>query len=68
QYFCMDDLEGEEDTRLDFLCPFCYLDFDIASLCCHVEDEHCYETTNVACPVCTTNIGSDIVGHITRQH
>ncbi|XP_059077494.1 protein DEHYDRATION-INDUCED 19 [Cryptomeria japonica] len=68
QYFCMDDAEGEDATRLDFLCPYCYQDFDIASLCCHVEEEHCHETIHVACPVCNTNIGMDIVGHITRQH
>uniref|UniRef100_A0A0C9RIN3 TSA: Wollemia nobilis Ref_Wollemi_Transcript_15776_1057 transcribed RNA sequence n=1 Tax=Wollemia nobilis TaxID=56998 RepID=A0A0C9RIN3_9CONI len=68
QYFCVEDVEGEGGTRLDFLCPFCYMDFDIASLCCHVEDEHCLDTSTVACPVCTTLVGSDIVGHITRQH
>eukprot|EP00253_Pinus_taeda_P015306 PITA_15306 len=67
QYFCLDDLEGD-DTRVDFLCPVCYVDFDIASLCCHLEEEHCYETTIAPCPVCAANVGNDIVGHITSQH
>jgi len=67
QYFCLDDLEGD-DTRVDFLCPFCYVDFDIASLCCHLEEEHCFEATVAVCPVCAVNAGNDIVGHITSQH
>lgn len=67
QYFCLDDVEGD-DTRVDFLCPFCYVDFDIASLCCHLEEEHCFDATVAACPVCAANVGNDIVGHITSQH
>jgi hypothetical protein len=67
QYFCLDDLEGD-DMRVDFHCPFCYVDFDIASLCCHLEEEHSFETTVAACPVCAVNVGNDIVGHITSQH
>nr|ABK26001.1 unknown [Picea sitchensis] len=66
QYFCLDDLEGD-DMRVDFHCPFCYVDFDIASLCC-LEEEHSFETTVAACPVCAVNVGNDIVGHITSQH
>ena len=44
------------------------MDFDIASLCSHLEEEHYYETTIAPCPVCVANVGNDIVGHIKSQH
>lgn len=31
--------------QLDFSCPYCFEDFDITSLCYHLEDEHCFEST-----------------------
>uniref|UniRef100_A0A0D6R1P4 Drought induced 19 protein type zinc-binding domain-containing protein n=1 Tax=Araucaria cunninghamii TaxID=56994 RepID=A0A0D6R1P4_ARACU len=68
RHFSFDDLEGDDDLRADFTCPFCYEDFDIALLCCHLEDDHCFETKNVVCPVCATKVGKDMVGHITLQH
>ncbi|KAI7754039.1 hypothetical protein M8C21_028670 [Ambrosia artemisiifolia] len=40
----VDDFEVEEETRPDFPCPYCYEDFDIASLCSHLEDEHSCES------------------------
>eukprot|EP00252_Welwitschia_mirabilis_P008450 TRINITY_DN202_c0_g1_i2.p1 TRINITY_DN202_c0_g1~~TRINITY_DN202_c0_g1_i2.p1 ORF type:complete len:120 (-),score=6.61 TRINITY_DN202_c0_g1_i2:985-1344(-) len=67
QYFCLDDLDGRE-TRVDFLCPYCYVEYDIVSLCNHLEDEHSCEPSNAACPICAVNVGNDIVGHITSQH
>jgi len=66
--FNFDELEGDDDVRADFTCPFCYEDFDIALLCCHLEDEHCIETKNALCPVCAAKVGKDMVGHITLQH
>nr|GMC88226.1 protein DEHYDRATION-INDUCED 19 homolog 4-like isoform X2 [Ipomoea batatas] len=36
----LDDFEVEEEARPDFPCPYCYEDFDITSLCSHLEDEH----------------------------
>ncbi|KAL9392462.1 hypothetical protein Peur_016382 [Populus x canadensis] len=42
--FNIDDFEVEEEARPDFPCPFCYEDFDIGSLCLHLEDEHSYES------------------------
>ncbi|XP_022715839.1 protein DEHYDRATION-INDUCED 19 homolog 4-like [Durio zibethinus] len=36
----IDDFEVEDEVRPDFPCPYCYEDFDIASLCSHLEDEH----------------------------
>ncbi|KAL3519806.1 hypothetical protein ACH5RR_017955 [Cinchona calisaya] len=40
----IDDFEVEEEVRPDFPCPYCYEDFDIASLCSHLEDEHSCES------------------------
>jgi hypothetical protein len=37
-------LEVEEEARPDFPCPYCYEDFDIGSLCSHLEDEHSSES------------------------
>lgn len=42
--FNVDDVEVEEEIRPDFPCPYCYEDFDIASLCSHLEDEHSCES------------------------
>ncbi|KAI3742986.1 hypothetical protein L1987_60687 [Smallanthus sonchifolius] len=39
-----DDVEVEEEIRPDFPCPYCYEDFDIGSLCSHLEDEHSCES------------------------
>lgn len=40
----MDDFEVEEEVRHDYPCPYCYEEFDIASLCSHLEAEHSYES------------------------
>lgn len=40
----IDDFEVEEEVRPDFPCPYCYEDFDIASLCSHLEEEHSCES------------------------
>ncbi|KAL5772358.1 hypothetical protein ACOSP7_011957 [Xanthoceras sorbifolium] len=41
----IDDFEVEDDqVRPDFPCPYCYEDFDIASLCSHLEEEHSCES------------------------
>ncbi|KAI5590890.1 hypothetical protein BDE02_04G041000 [Populus trichocarpa] len=42
--FNIDDFELEEEARPDFPCPYCYEDFDIGSLCSHLEDEHSCES------------------------
>ncbi|XP_059658885.1 protein DEHYDRATION-INDUCED 19-like isoform X3 [Cornus florida] len=47
-YMCdrlsIDDFEVEEEGRSDFTCPYCYEDFDFASLCSHLQDEHSCES------------------------
>ncbi|WOK94694.1 hypothetical protein Cni_G03399 [Canna indica] len=36
-----EEMDGEEeDSQLDFACPFCAEIFDIVGLCCHIDDEH----------------------------
>ncbi|KAL0744243.1 hypothetical protein Bca4012_085756 [Brassica carinata] len=64
-----EDLEGGEDeSKSEFICPFCAEVFDIVGLCCHIDEEHPIEAKNGVCPVCTKRVGLDIVGHITTQH
>ncbi|XP_009590429.1 protein DEHYDRATION-INDUCED 19 homolog 4 isoform X2 [Nicotiana tabacum] len=41
-----EEYEGEEESRPEFLCPFCGEDFDIVGLCCHIDDEHAIEAKN----------------------
>lgn len=45
----MDDFELEDDVRPDVPCPYCYEDFDIGSLCIHLEDEHSCESRATVC-------------------
>ncbi|KAF8085158.1 hypothetical protein N665_0678s0016 [Sinapis alba] len=61
-------LEGEDDLKSEFICPFCAEVFDVVGLCCHIDEEHPVEAKNGVCPVCTKRVGLDIVGHITTQH
>ncbi|CAN6926717.1 unnamed protein product [Brassica oleracea] len=63
-----EDLEGEDDSKSEFICPFCADVFDIVGLYCHIDEEHPVEAKNGVCPVCTKRVGLDIVGHITTQH
>ncbi|KAF5742301.1 Drought-responsive family protein [Tripterygium wilfordii] len=63
-----DDFEVEEEVRPDFPCPYCYEDFDIASLCAHLEDEHSCESKVTVCPICSVKVARDMLSHITMQH
>ncbi|GLT99050.1 hypothetical protein SLE2022_165170 [Rubroshorea leprosula] len=63
-----DEVDGDDDLKAEFLCPFCAEDFDIVGLCCHIDEEHPVEAKNGVCPVCGKRVGTDIVGHITMQH
>lgn len=64
----IEDFEVEEDVRPDFPCPFCYEDYDIASLCSHLEDEHPFESKVAVCPICSVKVARDLLNHITLQH
>ncbi|XP_011043425.1 PREDICTED: protein DEHYDRATION-INDUCED 19-like isoform X1 [Populus euphratica] len=66
--FNIDDFEVEEEVRPDFPCPYCYEDFDIGSLCSHLEDEHSYESKVAVCPICSVKVAQDMLSHITLQH
>lgn len=63
---CYED--GEEESRPEFLCPFCAESFDIVGLCCHVDEEHAVESKNGVCPVCAKRVGIDLIDHVTMQH
>ncbi|XP_049384557.1 protein DEHYDRATION-INDUCED 19-like [Solanum stenotomum] len=64
----IDDFEVEEEVRPDFPCPYCYEDFDIASLCSHLEEEHSCESRVTVCPICSHKVSRDMLSHITVQH
>lgn len=65
----MDDFEVVEDeVRPDIPCPYCYEDFDLASLCTHLEDEHSCENRATVCPICSAKVARDMLSHITLQH
>ncbi|KAJ4968899.1 hypothetical protein NE237_015600 [Protea cynaroides] len=68
-YMELEDIDGEEDTRGWFPCPFCSEaeDFDIIGICRHIDDEH-FGMKNGVCPVCAMRVGMDMVAHITMQH
>ncbi|KAL4303755.1 hypothetical protein GQ457_10G013140 [Hibiscus cannabinus] len=63
-----EEIDGEDDIREEFSCPFCSEYFDIVGLCCHIDDEHPTEAKNGVCPVCAVRVGVDMVAHITLQH
>ena len=63
-----EEIDGEDDIREEFPCPFCSEYFDIVGLCCHIDDEHPAEAKNGVCPVCAMRVGVDMVAHITLQH
>jgi len=64
----LDDVDGDEDLRAEFSCPYCYEEFDISALCSHLEEEHCFESRAAMCPVCAGRIVKDMLGHISLQH
>ncbi|OAY43984.1 protein DEHYDRATION-INDUCED 19 homolog 3 [Manihot esculenta] len=63
-----EEIDGDDDIREEFPCPFCSEYFDIVGLCCHIDDEHPMEAKNGVCPVCAMRVGVDMVAHITLQH
>ncbi|CAH8360253.1 unnamed protein product [Eruca vesicaria subsp. sativa] len=63
-----EEVEGEDEFREEYACPFCSDYFDIVSLCCHIDEDHPNDTINGVCPVCAVKVSSDMVAHITLQH
>ncbi|XP_063941968.1 protein DEHYDRATION-INDUCED 19 isoform X2 [Daucus carota subsp. sativus] len=65
----MDDfVDVEEDGRPDFPCPYCYEEYDLATLCLHLKDEHPSESRVTVCPVCSVKVARDMLTHIRMQH
>ncbi|KAG7022399.1 Protein DEHYDRATION-INDUCED 19-like 3, partial [Cucurbita argyrosperma subsp. argyrosperma] len=56
-----EELEGDDDIREEFPCPFCAEYFDIVGLCCHIDEEHPIEAKTGVCPVCDTRVGVDMI-------
>ncbi|RWR94608.1 protein DEHYDRATION-INDUCED 19 2 isoform X3 [Cinnamomum micranthum f. kanehirae] len=59
-YFGFEEIDGEDDDREEFPCPFCSEDFDIYGLCRHIDEEHRDDSKNGICPVCATGVGMDM--------
>ncbi|XAR52671.1 hypothetical protein NMG60_11020855 [Bertholletia excelsa] len=64
----LEEIDGDDDIREEFPCPFCPEYFGIVGLCCHIDDNHSEEAKNGVCPVCAMRVGVDMVAHITLQH
>ncbi|GAB4826993.1 hypothetical protein Ancab_033873 [Ancistrocladus abbreviatus] len=45
----IDEFDVEEELRPEIPCPYCFEDFDIISLCTHLEDEHSSESKATRC-------------------
>jgi hypothetical protein len=41
-----EEIDGDDDIREEFPCPFCTEFFDIVGLCCHIDEEHPVEAKN----------------------
>lgn len=67
-HLSMDGLEGDDDARAYFPCPFCYEEIEVRILCNHLQEEHCFDLKNAVCPLCAANLGKDAIGHFTEQH
>ncbi|XP_022887873.1 protein DEHYDRATION-INDUCED 19 homolog 4-like [Olea europaea var. sylvestris] len=65
-----DDVNDDvSDDRADELaCPFCFEDFDVLGLCCHIDSEHRMDVKHGICPVCFTKVGINMVSHVITQH
>ncbi|CAK9321048.1 unnamed protein product [Citrullus colocynthis] len=64
----IDDLEMDDDARPHFPCPFCYENFDVTSLCSHLEDEHSCETRVTVCPICSVKFYNVHLVCLTKDH
>ncbi|GFZ07192.1 drought-induced 19 [Actinidia rufa] len=45
-YMGFEEMDGDDDVREEFPCPFCSEYYDIVGLCCHIDDEHPVEAKN----------------------
>ncbi|KAL8250381.1 hypothetical protein R6Q59_034074 [Mikania micrantha] len=61
-------MDGDDDVRAWFPCPFCYFEIEIPVLCRHLQEEHCFDLKNAVCPICAANLGKDAIAHFTSHH
>nr|XP_043617649.1 protein DEHYDRATION-INDUCED 19 homolog 5-like [Erigeron canadensis] len=61
-------MDGDDDVRAWFPCPFCYVEIEIPVFCCHLQEEHCFDLKNAVCPICAANLGKDALSHFTSHH
>ncbi|KAL2485751.1 Protein DEHYDRATION-INDUCED [Abeliophyllum distichum] len=62
-----DDLNDDDDRTDELACLFCFEDFDVLGLCCHIDSEHRMEVKQGICPVCITTVGINMVSHKHRS-
>ncbi|GMH29165.1 hypothetical protein Nepgr_031008 [Nepenthes gracilis] len=67
-YLGRGDVDVDDDSEQEFLCPFCAKEFDIFELFCHFDEEHQVEVNDGVCPICAKRVGMDMVDHVTVQH
>ncbi|XP_027351727.1 protein DEHYDRATION-INDUCED 19 homolog 6-like [Abrus precatorius] len=63
-----DEINGDDELRTVYPCPFCAEDFDLLELCCHIDLDHPIDAKSGICPVCAMWIGTNMVDHIAAQH
>ncbi|KAL8236203.1 hypothetical protein R6Q59_017284 [Mikania micrantha] len=64
-----DEEEEEEESNLEMACPYnCSERSDALGLCVHLEDQHPLEIKLGVCPVCTANLGKNMISHLIIQH
>ncbi|CAM0882060.1 unnamed protein product [Alopecurus aequalis] len=62
------EMQLEEARWPEVACPYCYEDYDLGSLCVHLDEDHPYEPHPAPCPICSEKITRDMLNHITMQH
>ena len=64
-YMGFEEIDGDDDVREEFPCPFCSEYYDIVGLCCHIDDEHPVEANNgvlLSCSLVVDDHGLYYVG------
>ncbi|CAA0823621.1 Protein DEHYDRATION-INDUCED 19 homolog 3 [Striga hermonthica] len=61
------DFEGDEEARPEYPCSYCYEEFDLTSLCSHLESHHSFESKPTVCSICSAKVTGDMLSHITRR-
>lgn len=49
---CIDleeEIEGDDESKTEYPCPFCTEDFDLVGLCFHIDEEHPIEAKSGVC-------------------